>query len=538
MELYLHIRTTAKTSFIINLNHKVFQIMDEYYIGEIRIFGAGFAPWGWHICDGSLILIEQNTALFSLLGTTYGGDGLKTFALPDLRSRIPLGMSSLRPIGTIGGAERVTLGVENLPSHRHTPACNNTDGGNFKDATNAFWAASAQNGMRYGQAPGSVRMSGESILPEGGYEPHENRMPVIALTYGIAITGKYPIIGTRGYGLTYPAEIRMFAFADETEGYVVCDGRTYPVNPDDQLFRLIGSTFGKEEGRYKLPDLRDRVLIGSGPAHPAFSTGGEDAHKLTVEEMPKHRHKTVTSSNKSDSPSPKEHFWPAEAGYTAQNNSVMNDQAVEAAGGGVAHDNMSPFLTINYTICTDGMYTDGQFQPVEEYLGTIRAFATKVTSGAWLPCDGRELPIASNNTLFSLLNTRYGGNGTTTFALPDLRGRAAVQYSYKNPNLTAYELGEKAGVETVSLTVSQMPGHSHAPLAAANASSQRPEGQVWANEDRRPSIDGFATAKGTGVTMSAAALGEAGGDQPHNNMMPYLGIEYMICCLGIYPSHG
>jgi microcystin-dependent protein len=101
--------------------------MDEYYIGEIRIFGAGFAPSGWHICDGSLIPIEQNTALFSLISTTYGGDGLKTFALPDLRSRIPLGMSSLRPIGTIGGAERITLGVENLPSHGHTPACNNTE---------------------------------------------------------------------------------------------------------------------------------------------------------------------------------------------------------------------------------------------------------------------------------------------------------------------------------------------------------------------------------------------------------------------------
>lgn len=511
--------------------------MDEYYLGEIRIFGMDFPPYGWSLCDGSLLSIEQNSALFSLIGTAYGGDGVKTFALPDLRSRIPLGLSSLNPLGAKGGAETASLSVEDLPVHGHTPACNNTDGGNLKDAANAVWSVSAQHGMRYGKAPGTVRMDGESILPEGDHEPHENRMPIIALTYAIAVTGPYPARGSGGYGLAFPAEIRMFAFDTEIQGYIPCDGRTYPVNPDDQLFRLIGATFGKEDGRYKLPDLRDRVLIGNGPARPEFSTGGEGAHKLTIDEMPRHRHKAITSSNGSDNPSPKGHFWPADAGYVAQHNSVMSDRAVEAAGSGVAHNNMSPYLAINYTICTDGMYTDGHFPLVNDYIATIRAFATKVTPGAWLPCDGRELLISSNTALYSLLGTKYGGNGTTTFALPDLRGRAAVQHwTYSKLDLTSYGIGERAGVETVSLKVAQMPGHSHSPLASELANTQQPEGQVWANEDRRPPVDGFAVAKGAGVAMSLDALGETGGDQPHNNMMPYLGIEFMISCAGIYPQ--
>ncbi|SDG64050.1 Microcystin-dependent protein [Dyadobacter soli] len=513
--------------------------MDYYYIGEIRIFAADFAPAGWLACAGQILPIERFAALHSLIGNAYGGDGKTTFALPDLRSRIPLGQSDRNPVGTKGGFETITLKAENLPPHRHVPACSNTDNSNSIDGTNGFWSGSTQHGTRYGQAPGATKMSTGSILPEGGSEPHENRMPMLALTYAIAVDGPFPSRGPGGYGLSFPAEIRMFGFPIEIQGYVPCDGRSYPVNSEDQLFRLIGATFGKEDGRYKLPDLRDRVLIGNGAAYPDFSPGGEESHKLTLDEMPRHRHKAVVSSGGSDSPTPEDHFWPADAGYVTQNNSFMSDQALEATGKEVAHDNMSPYLAINYTICTDGMFTDGSFPPIEEYLGTVRAFAAKVIPQYWLPCDGRELPIASNTALYSLLGTKYGGNGTTTFALPDLRGRAVIQYwPFDKFELTTYKIGEKAGTDKVTLKLDQMPSHTHAPLASKKATTQRPEGQVWANEDSRPPINRFAATSGTAHAMHPSALGEAGADQPHNNMMPYLGIEFMICCNGIFPSRG
>jgi microcystin-dependent protein len=167
----------------------------EPYIGEIALFALDFVPRDWALCNGAIVQKVDYPCLFELVGNRYGGDGVTNFALPDLRSRMPLGQSDRNPIGRMEGSESVVLGVENLPQHRHTPNCSTSDKVDSKDATNALWSASDEHGRRYAAADisgGNILMNTESIMPEGGGQPHENRMPVLAVVYCIAVDGQYP----------------------------------------------------------------------------------------------------------------------------------------------------------------------------------------------------------------------------------------------------------------------------------------------------------------------------------------------------------
>lgn len=164
----------------------------EPFLGEIRAFGGLTLPADWAFCDGSLLSVDKYQSLFLLIGNQYGGDGITNFALPDLRSRIPMGQSAYNPAGRQGGSEIVELAVGNLPVHRHTPACSTATKSDSKSAVNAFWSADANKGTRYAPPPGNVSMNVESIQQEGGSRAHENRMPVLAVTYMISLFGMYP----------------------------------------------------------------------------------------------------------------------------------------------------------------------------------------------------------------------------------------------------------------------------------------------------------------------------------------------------------
>ena len=162
------------------------------FIGEIAVFGISFVPRGWIFCDGRIMQIAENETLFTLLGNRFGGDGITTFGIPDLRSRVALGQSEKHIIGEKGGSESVELAVDQLPEHSHIPASSSADKSNSKDATNAFWSASAENGDRYASPPGAFPMHADSVGVEGKGEPHENRMPVLATVFCIAAYGVFP----------------------------------------------------------------------------------------------------------------------------------------------------------------------------------------------------------------------------------------------------------------------------------------------------------------------------------------------------------
>ena len=165
------------------------------FIGQIMVFAGNFAPAGWAQCNGQLLPISQYDALFSLIGTTYGGDGQTTFALPDLRSRLPIhqgqgpGLSNYVP-GENGGAEAVTLLTSQLPVHTH-PALGNSDAGTSTDPTGGVWASGPTN-IYIAGASANTNMNPASISGSGGGQPHDNMLPFVTLNFCIALEGIYP----------------------------------------------------------------------------------------------------------------------------------------------------------------------------------------------------------------------------------------------------------------------------------------------------------------------------------------------------------
>jgi microcystin-dependent protein len=168
--------------------------MSSPYVGEIRMFGGNFAPVGWAFCDGSLLPISENETLFNLIGTTYGGDGQTTFALPDLRSRIPMHMGngpglSPRTIGENGGVESVILTTQQIPAHSHLPQAV-SGSGNQSTPQNGVWAGVATS-IYTSNAPNTAftaTLGGSS----GASQPHENLMPFLAVSFIISLFGIYP----------------------------------------------------------------------------------------------------------------------------------------------------------------------------------------------------------------------------------------------------------------------------------------------------------------------------------------------------------
>lgn len=171
--------------------------MSEPFIGEIRIVGFSFAPRGWMQCNGQLLAIQQYAALFSLLGTTYGGNGQTNFQLPNFQSRIPIhqgtgnGLSTY-VMGQQSGTENVTLFPSQIPTHTHIAACN-TGAGNSSSPTNNFWAANANTGLpQYCAVAPNASMAPAAGGTAGGNIPHPNIMPVLCLNFVIATVGIYP----------------------------------------------------------------------------------------------------------------------------------------------------------------------------------------------------------------------------------------------------------------------------------------------------------------------------------------------------------
>jgi microcystin-dependent protein len=163
--------------------------MAEPFVGEIRMFGGTFAPQGWAFCDGSLLPISQNPVLFTLIGTTYGGDGVTTFALPDLRGRIPMHEGGGFIQGESAGSESVTVSTGQLPAHTHSIKGQSADGGQIGPG-NGTWAASSL--VQFSPNAPNATMNPASFSSAGGSQPHDNMMPFQTITFIIAVLGVFP----------------------------------------------------------------------------------------------------------------------------------------------------------------------------------------------------------------------------------------------------------------------------------------------------------------------------------------------------------
>jgi microcystin-dependent protein len=163
----------------------------------------------------------------------------------------------------------------------------------------------------------------------------------------------------------------------------------------------------------------------------------------------------------------------------------------------------------------------------QPYVGEIRMFAGNFAPAGWMFCEGQLLPISEYETLFNLIGTTYGGDGQSTFALPDLRGRIPMHFG------NGFTLAETGGVETVTLTVSQIPAHSHPYLASMDVGGKSDPTSNVLSQSTTPKM--YEAAAGS-ATFAPQSIGSTGGSQPHDNFQPYLCVDFIISLFGIFPS--
>lgn len=171
----------------------------------------------------------------------------------------------------------------------------------------------------------------------------------------------------------------------------------------------------------------------------------------------------------------------------------------------------------------------------DPFVAEIRIFTGNFAPKGWALCEGQTLPLSQNTALFSLLGTTYGGDGKSNFKLPDLRGCAPLQAG-QGPGLSSRYQGETGGEQAVTLVQSEMPSHPHQALASANQSDKTdPVGSVWGGAIQREVLYASPSGSAQPASMSGSALSVSGGNLPHNNMPPYLGLTFIIALQGVFP---
>ena len=331
-------------------------MQDDAYIGEIRLFAGVFAPQGWALCNGATLPITGNETLFGLIGTTYGGDGLSNFGLPDLRGRASLHVGGDHPVmGTIGGVESVALETPNLPSHSHLVAVSNSvTGATDNPSENTWGPATSKAYSKTGTLSMNPACVGKS--PAVGNLPHNNMIPFTVVTYIIALGGSYPSSAIPG---TYMSELRIFAFSRVPDTWAQCNGQLLSVQEYSTLFNLLSTTYGGD-GRqtFGLPNLQARIPMHVGNNMVQGQTGGEETHTLNTFEIPAHTHAIYASSRSPDANSPHNAIWATNTGYAPYgkpSRTTMAPTALGVTGGHLPHQNMSPYIVLNICIALAGI---------------------------------------------------------------------------------------------------------------------------------------------------------------------------------------
>ncbi len=365
-------------------------------MGEVRTFAGLFPAFGAPPAQGQILPIKGNEALFSILKTTYGGDGMTTFALPDLGGRAVVGAGSgpglsTYTLGQQMGLSQNTLTVDNLPAHDH--------------------------GLPGG---GTTGMTGSGLA-------FDNRQPSLALNYDIAVTGPFP---TSGFD-PWLGQIAQYAGDFAPGGWMRAEGQLLSISDYAALYDVLGTTYGGDGlTTFALPNLQGRTAVGAGGGLALGATFGTESITLTDATLPSH-----------------DHMLPG-GGVT------------DPTGGGGAFDNAQPSLAINYLIDLEGIFPSVSGSGIlpadgDPYIGEIVGYAGSLVPQGWMLAQGQILSIAQHTALFSILGTTYGGDGSVTFALPDPRGRTIVGTN------ALYNVGDTFGQRDTTLAVGQLPAHDH-----------------------------------------------------------------------------
>jgi microcystin-dependent protein len=356
-------------------------------LGFVYAFAGNYAPGNSLLLQGQTLPIASYAAQFSILGTSFGGNGVSTFALPDL--------ANTAIVGT-GTGPRLSPEV-------------------------------------LGQTSGSATVSlSLAQSPAGGDQPFANTQPSLALTPMICVSGEFPSESAPAGSATFIGQVAYFEGSVTPAGWLPCDGRLLSTSSNTALFSILGTTYGGDgKTDFALPDLRGRVAVGADTDHPLGTTWGEASTTLTQANLP--------APTGTDAP-------------------VNNDQ---------------PSIALNYLVLLSGVFsTNGSGAGLDQnspIVGQIVAFAGNFAPGGYALCNGSLIPIATDPALFSILGTQYGGNGTTNFALPDLRGRTLVGAG------GGTTVGTVKGSHTIMLSAANLPS---APCFAAGTCIATARGQV------------------------------------------------------------
>jgi microcystin-dependent protein len=390
--------------YIIDLNSGVYPgrggngTTADSFIGQIDLMAGIVVPGGWAVCNGQEVSISTFYRAFHLLGTTYGGNGTTTFRVPNLQDRAVVGVGTGEGLPDRPLATSFGSDLATLSLKELPPHSHPLPGGGVSGVT-------------------------------GAGEPFDKPQPSLALNYVISPSG-----------LPGFAQLRLFAGDFAPDGFLLCDGQILEIARHPKLFGLLGTTYGGNgTTTFALPDLRGRLDIGTGQiAGGSLRTLGEKsgsaAIRLTEAQLPPHTH------------------------------TLPNGGGTGTTGGGQPFDNTHPSLGMNYMIATSGVFpseysVQGNAGGSTPYLGEVDAFpAGGPIPGGWALANGQILSIDQNRTLFSIMGPTYGGNGITTFALPNLSGRVPVGAGMGQTNRW---LGDAFGSQRVTLTVSQIPSHAH-----------------------------------------------------------------------------
>jgi microcystin-dependent protein len=372
-------------------------------IGFVRSFGFNFGLTYAPQTHGQVLPIAQNTALFSILGTSYGGNGQTTFALPDLDGLTPIGTGiapGLGPfdLGGIYGTDQTVLTPAQLPSHVH-----GLPGGGTTD-------------------------------PTGGNQPFDTYQPSLGMTYLIQVEGVFPSESGGAAPNGFLGQVGLFAGSFEPS-WMEADGRVLLISEYESLFNLIGTTYGGDgQTTFAIPDLRGRAVVGTGqgaalaPVTIGEFLGSGDV-TLTSAQMPTHDH------------------------------DLDGGGTTDPAGGGQPVNQYEPGLGLSYLVRIQGLFPefgeDGALPGDDFVLGEIIPFAGNFAPRGFAFANGQLLPINQNQALFSLFGTQFGGDGRTTFALPDLRGRVIVGAG------TGIDVGTQLGSATTVLNEANLATHIH-----------------------------------------------------------------------------
>lgn len=373
--------------------------VSHFSTAMVRNLAYGFTP-AYGASDGRHLAISSNTALFSIIGTSYGGDGVHDFAVPDLRGTTIVGARSPDGqfaafnygVGQVTGSGSTTLDVSQLPAHSHSAG---------------------------GGATGLT----------GGGASFDQRQPSLSLTYLISADGIYPGGGTA----VSIGQVAAFGGGYVPSGWLPADGTLLSIASYSTLFGLIGTTYGGDGlSNFALPDLRGRTIVGAGTggglAPVALGQSfGTDTTTLTLGELPAHDH------------------------------GLPGGGVTGTTGGGTPVDEHQPSLGLTYIISLEGIFPsrDSALDGDYPYYGEVVAWAGNYAPRGFALADGSLLSIAQNQALFSLLGTAFGGDGIQTFALPDLRGRTIIGTS------SGINYGDMFGTDSVSLTTANLPAHDH-----------------------------------------------------------------------------